>query len=194
MSQTGATFVEAHKVCGYTVEGVAAFSNGHSNRWKAEKNYEDGLYMGYKWQCVEFARRWLWKSKGLYLQERNCAYGYHKHKHVYRPKPAEGGGWTDKSEWEKVPCAYVRQGSRNPPRPHSLIIYPMSWGSPYGHIGVITDVDLSQNLVFVADQNRYFHDWGEKTYSAAFPLHFEKERYYIGDHESTCKGWIEFEF
>lgn len=28
------------------------------------RSYVDGIYMGYKWQCVEYARRWLYLTKG----------------------------------------------------------------------------------------------------------------------------------
>jgi len=30
----------------------------------AYRSYVDGIFMGYKWQCVEFARRWLYLNKG----------------------------------------------------------------------------------------------------------------------------------
>lgn len=41
--------------------------------------------MGYKWQCVEYARRWLWLTKGLLLPTRIIAARYKGLKHVYRP-------------------------------------------------------------------------------------------------------------
>jgi len=51
--------------------GVAAYSSDYDsaderllpNR-SAFRSYRDGIYMGYKWQCVEFARRWMYLNKG----------------------------------------------------------------------------------------------------------------------------------
>jgi hypothetical protein len=247
--------VDLHNVCGYTSHGVPAFSNGSSNTWTNKKSYRDGVFMGYQWQCVEFARRWLWTTQRLLLPERNCAYCFSSCKHVYRLKndpldprrqlrQSESGavaGQTrgsgsnsfsspttttnaadafgsptaavdsngdaaavtsfeflgpskDAEAWEKVPAVFVKQGSLVPPVPNSLIVYPMSCGSPWGHIGVITTVDLARGVVYVADQNRYFHDWGHRNYSAVFPLEINQGRYYIRDHESECKGWLTFPY
>ncbi|KPI83584.1 putative trypanothione synthetase [Leptomonas seymouri] len=241
------SLVDLHSVCGYTSHGVPAFSNGTSNTWTNSKSYVDGVFMGYRWQCVEFARRWLWTTQRLLLPERNCAYCFASCKHVYRlkedpidphrqsrrnergagnacmspstpatvkraaalasPSPGETkaasatttapaveilGPRKDAEAWEKVPAVFVKQGSSLPPVPNSLIVYPMSWGSPWGHIGVITKVDLERGLVYVADQNRYFHNWGHHAYSAVFPLEVNRGRYYIRDHESECKGWLTF--
>ncbi|EPY21260.1 trypanothione synthetase [Strigomonas culicis] len=194
--------LEPHGVCGTTVDGVYAYSNGDSNRWDSGKHYQDGLFMGFKWQCVEFARRWLWTTRRLLLPQRNCAYGFGSLKRVYRPHLKEGvdvqrelqaEDWAPKAEWEKVSVRYVKQGSRLPPQPNSLIIYPMACGSPWGHIGVITNVDLARRLVYVADQNRYFHEWNDDSYSEVFKLEEVNGKYYIRDPESECKGWIEFD-
>lgn len=235
--RTRLTVVELHNVCGHTTHGVPAYSNGTSNTWTNTKSFRDGVFMGYQWQCVEFARRWLWTTQRLLLPERNCAYCFANCKHVYRLKndladtrrgagqaaypgssdaatattvlsstPTSAASITTSAEvvqtvpgprkdpksWEKVPVVFVKQGSTVPPVPNSLIIYPMSWGSPWGHIGVITAVDLNRGLVYVADQNRYFHHWGEQAYSAVFPLEVRNGHYYIRDHESECKGWMTF--
>ncbi|CAM36556.2 putative trypanothione synthetase [Leishmania braziliensis MHOM/BR/75/M2904] len=221
--------VTLHDICGYTHQGVPAYSNGTSNTWTNKKHYCEGIFMGYQWQCVEFARRWLWTTHRLLLPERNCAYCFSSCTYVYRlkedPSPAlqqprveaptaaseasagsplpstevktstgvmHFGPRENKNAWEKVPAKFVRQGSRVPPAAESLIVYPMSFGSPWGHIGVITAVDLNQNLVCVADQNRYFHDWNGKPYSAIFQLECNKGRFYIRDHESECTGWLTF--
>lgn len=196
--------VPLHDVCGSTQRGVLAYSNGSSNTFTAVKNYVDGIFMGYQWQCVEFARRWLWLEKGLLLPERPCAFFLSGVKSVRRlkspPPPRAIDGADDavevkkytKDDWERVPCCFVKQGSHQPPVSDSLIIYPMSYGSPWGHVGVITEVDMEKSLVYVADQNRYFHEWNDKTHSAVFPLECVKGRYYIRDHESECKGWLTF--
>ncbi|KAG5504360.1 hypothetical protein JKF63_04809 [Porcisia hertigi] len=204
--------VGLHDVCGYTQQGVPAYSNGTSRTWTKTKNYCEGFFMGYKWQCVEFARRWLWITHRLLLPERDCAYCFSSCTHVYRLKEdvppsslqqrreacevaaeeVRPGPRENKDAWEKVPTKFIKQGSLVPPVADSLIVYPASCGSPWGHIGVITAVDLDRNLVYVADQNRYFHPWGNKPYSAVFRVDIQKSRFYIRDHESECTGWLTF--
>lgn len=188
--------VTLHGICGYTHNGVPAYSNGTSNTWPWMKNFCEGIFMGYQWQCVEFARRWLWVTHRLLLPKRSCAYCFSSCTYAYRLKKdsslisqraraamhkaaAETGAGspssskevnaatearhlgpcTSRDTWEKVPAKFVKQGSLVPPVADSLIVYPISWGSPWGHIGVITAVDLDRHRVYVADQNRYFHDW-----------------------------------
>ncbi|KAG5504738.1 hypothetical protein GH5_05365 [Leishmania sp. Ghana 2012 LV757] len=221
--------VTLHGVCGYTHQGVPAYSNGTSSTWTNRKSFREGVFMGYQWQCVEFARRWLWVTHRLLLPQRSCAYCFASCTHVYRLKEdrsrisqlphakvngaaavigaglapssmsvsavtelALRGPRENKDAWEKVPAKFVKQGSPVPPVADSLIVYPMSFGSPWGHIGVITAVDLDRQLVYVADQNRFFHDWNGRSYSAAFRLECHKGRFYIRDHESECTGWLTF--
>ena len=43
----------------YETADDAALPDRHAYR-----SYVDGIYMGYKWQCVEFARRWLYVNRG----------------------------------------------------------------------------------------------------------------------------------
>ena len=40
----------------------------------AFKNYIDGIFMGHKWQCVEFARRWLYLNMGCVFVDIAMAY------------------------------------------------------------------------------------------------------------------------
>ena len=42
----------------YSSDYATADSNEFPNR-KAYRSFVDGIFMGYKWQCVEFVRRWL---------------------------------------------------------------------------------------------------------------------------------------
>lgn len=213
--------VEVHSVCGTSPNGVVAFSNYKSDRVMG-KCYVDGLFMGYRWQCVEYARRWLWLSKGLLLPTRICAFRYAGLSKVMRLKaageflpsrissveyasedtPASHSErhlhFREKSNWESVPCQFVKQGGRRPPSSDSLIIYPFTCTNFTGHIGVITEVDVDQRWVRVADQNRFFTPWvsaegGSKLgYSAEFQLDCVDGCYFIRDEEDECSGWIEF--
>ena len=41
---------------------------------QAYRSYVDGVFMGYKWQCVELARRWLYINKGYVFDDIAMAY------------------------------------------------------------------------------------------------------------------------
>jgi glutathionylspermidine amidase/synthetase len=40
----------------------------------AYRHHVNGIYTGYKWQCVEFARRWLLENKGYVFEDIAMAY------------------------------------------------------------------------------------------------------------------------
>ncbi|ORC89269.1 putative trypanothione synthetase [Trypanosoma theileri] len=65
--------VPLHGICGYAPGGIPAYSNASSNTFTHEKHYHHNYFMGYKWQCVEFARRWLFYCKGLSLPQYDMA-------------------------------------------------------------------------------------------------------------------------
>ena len=46
-------------------QGIEGRSNGSGHHYSGEQNFVNGIYTGIKYQCVEFARRWLLESKGL---------------------------------------------------------------------------------------------------------------------------------
>ncbi|CUF51256.1 trypanothione synthetase, putative [Bodo saltans] len=167
-------------VCGYAPGGIPAYSNGNDDYFSYSSHYDAHLFTGYQWQCVEFARRWLLERKGLVLPL------YHFAAHIiYGEKVGD-------LEGNLVDALVVRNGhSTQPPDVDSLIIYPSSLRNFVGHVGVITEV--GPNFVRVADQNRFFHHWGDKHYSAEFPLILRNDgTYVIDDPVIQCSGWVSF--
>lgn len=168
-------------ICGYAPGGIPAYSNGSDSHYSSESHYRGKLFLGIKFQCVEFARRWLLYRKGLLLPQ----YAFAAHiiycTHV-----------TD-LEGNDVPCEVVRNGqSTTKPEPDTIIIYPTTKKNIVGHIGVITEV--GEDYVAVADQNRVFTSWGALPYSAKYPLRrCEVDgTYTIEDPEVTPSCWIRF--
>ena len=56
--------------------GVPIYSSDYDSADESEyptrqsyQSYVDGVFMGYKWQCVEFARRWLYLNKGYIFED-----------------------------------------------------------------------------------------------------------------------------
>lgn len=179
-SMSTPTTVPLHEVCGYAPGGIPAYSNGNDELFTNTSNYMEHLFVGYKWQCVEFARRWLLLRKGLILPE------YHFAAHIIY------GNEVMTLEGKHVRALVVRNGtSKEPPLADSLIIYPSTKKNFVGHVGVITEVGA--DYVRVADQNRFFHHWGSKSYSAQFSLQKRDDgTYYIDDPVVACSGWISF--
>ncbi|SCU69258.1 amidase, putative [Trypanosoma equiperdum] len=171
--------VPLHGVCGYAPGCIPAYSNGTDTTFTYQGHYADNFFMGYKWQCVEFARRWLLLRKGLALPQ----YDFAAHLiHMREVCDAETG--------EVVPCKFVSQGSPEPPVADALIVYPGTRENIFGHVGVITHV--TDALVGVADQNRFFHDWDGRPYAAEFPLECVDGQYFIRDPLVECRGWVTF--
>ena len=44
---------------------MPAYSNCNSNCVIFEPNHQQDIYTGIKWQCVEYARRWLLEEQGV---------------------------------------------------------------------------------------------------------------------------------
>eukprot|EP00658_Telonema_sp_P-2_P034737 TRINITY_DN25356_c0_g1_i1.p2 TRINITY_DN25356_c0_g1~~TRINITY_DN25356_c0_g1_i1.p2 ORF type:complete len:106 (-),score=41.69 TRINITY_DN25356_c0_g1_i1:66-341(-) len=57
-------------------------SNGHDSHFEAERNIDGRIMTGYRWQCVEFSRRWLLERKGLLLPDIPTAAMMFDMKHV----------------------------------------------------------------------------------------------------------------
>ncbi|CAF4243962.1 unnamed protein product, partial [Adineta steineri] len=56
--------VPFNEIMGYASTNVEAYSNGNDTYTSKENSYLYGIYMGIKWQCVEYSRRWLFIRKG----------------------------------------------------------------------------------------------------------------------------------
>lgn len=172
--------VPLHGVCGYAPGRIPAYSNGSEKVFTNERHYAQHYFMGYKWQCVEFARRWLLHRKGLVLPQYDFA------AHLVHLREVH-----DVRTGAAVSCQFIPQGSATVPEADSLIVYPGTKKNVVGHVGVITNVTSSS--VYVADQNRFFHHWGENFFSAEFPLDCVDGQYYIRDPDDVeCRGWIVF--
>ncbi len=174
----GSPKVPLHAVQGEAPGGTPAFSNKDDAHFTAIENYCDGFFTGYQWQCVEFARRWLLERKGLLLPQIHFAAHIIFLHEVYdlNLKP--------------VPTVIVRNGSATCPVADAMIVYPQSRDNFVGHVGVITHV--GDDYVCIADQNRFFHHWGDCSHSMRFPLERVDGNYFIRDHEVECAGWLTF--
>ena len=54
--------------------GVTVYSNGDPNYASYQNNYISGVYIGMKWQCVEYVRRYYYQTYGLDLAARHTGH------------------------------------------------------------------------------------------------------------------------
>ena len=107
---------------------------------------DDPLYgnMGVKWQCVEFARRWLLMTRGVWM----------------RSIPTAEQIWSlsevvHVASGKKVKLTRHENGrSKVPPRAGDLIIYRRAHDIPFGHVAAI--VEVGKDYVRIAEQNQEF--------------------------------------
>lgn len=173
---------------GYAPGDVASYSSDYDtaneqdypNR-SAYRSYVDGIYMGYKWQCVEFARRWLYVNYGYIFDDVAMAYDIfalrsvrHIATNTLRPFNAFANGNA---------CL---------PAVGSLLIWQE--GGEFedtGHVAVITEV--SPTFVRIAEQNVGHSLWHGRNYARELKATLSAEGEYwlscsYGDAEIL--GWM----
>ena len=142
----------------------------------------DDIYMGYKWQCVELARRWLYSQRGLIFEEVGMAYEIFGLTSLRDPR-------TNKT----VPLKSFRNGSRRPPEVGCMIIWDE--GGEFertGHVAIVTQVH--EDRIAIIEQNNRDEVWPDgQTFSREISM---REAYDGGTwlrspmKEGTILGWV----
>jgi trypanothione synthetase/amidase len=166
-------------ILGTASTNVPAYSNTTDVLFSVERHYLHGIFLGIKWQCVEYARRWLLLRKG-------CVFKNVRH---------AADIWSQLTSVERVtdgkhfPLRTHPNGSPELPKIDSFLIYPRSPEQPVGHIAVICGV--GPDYVRIAEQNNKFHYW---TGDHARQLHMIcKDGLYFIEDEDPIEGWMEIE-
>jgi trypanothione synthetase/amidase len=179
MSHIGIKHGPFNAVLGTFSQNIPTYSNGDDTFFSVERHYFYGIDLGFKWQCVELARRWLLRRKGC----------------LFKQSPNAADIWTDLKSIERVtdgrhfPLSLHPNGSSTAPRPDSFLIYPRSPDMPFGHIAIITDV--VPGFIRVAEQNYKFHYWSED-FAREIPLIIKDGLYHLED-EDPISGWMHIE-
>lgn len=152
--------------------GVVAYSNENTQYISHETNECSGIFSGMKWQCVEYARRFLQKILGMTFES---VYGAKDIWFLNHATPLDDG--------TPIPFEAVPNGSSKAlPNIGDLIIYPVSESSPYGHVAAVVKVDCG--LVYLAEQNWNNCIWpGDGSYSRALQIEKNSKGFYeLNDH------------
>ncbi len=141
---------------GYAPGDVGAYSSDYPTASETEyprrrsfRSYLDGIYMGYKWQCVEFARRWMYLNKGYIFDDVAMAYDIFELRSV-----------RDVSSNTRLPLQAFRNGAKRHPEPGALLIWEEDGEfEETGHVAVITEV--YPDRLRIAEQNVGHRLWPE---------------------------------
>ena len=172
--------VPFNQIQGIASTNVYAYSNSSDDDYNPiEGHYYHGIFLGYKWESIEFARRWLLMRKTcIFPNIRHAADIWNQIKTIERV-----------TDGKQFPLILHTNGSNDKPKRDSLIIYPRSLNLPYGHIAIICDV--IPGYIRIVEQNYEYYNWSDN-YSRQIPLIYKNNCYYIQD-ECDIYGWIEIE-
>lgn len=163
------------QVLGTAPGNVRAYSNCNAGCVFFSPNTEGGIYTGIKWQCVEFARRWLLDNMGVVYGDVDIASDiWSKIEVVSRV--------ADKHQLSLIA---FENGSVEPPKVGDLLIYSKEYLNT-GHVAVITDVDLPTGLLKVAEQNYSNQTW-PADYARQIDVINKNGRYWVLD--AHLLGW-----
>jgi len=144
-------------VIGVAPGGVVAYSSHYESadpkEYPSNSSYichHDGVYTGYKYQCVEFARRFLVQVAGITFGDVQMAY------HIFDIR-----SFKHVKSGEEV--AIVREangGGKSRPVPGSVLLWQEGgYFKHTGHVGIVTEV--TDTYVRIAEQNVTDRSWGE---------------------------------
>lgn len=154
---------------GVAAGNVPAFSNCKAQCVVFDPYYQAGTYTGIKWQCVEFARRWLLINKGVVYGDVDVASDiWNKIEFV-----------TDVRAGKRLPLTAHVNGSAQSPAPGDLLVYTKEFLST-GHVAVITEVDLAGGQIEVAEQNFLNQKW-PADYARRIPVLEKEGKYWVLD-------------
>lgn len=168
-------------VAAYSSDYDTASSEDYPSR-KSFRSYYDGIYMGYKWQCVEFARRWSYINFGYIFDDVAMAYDIFELRNVRHVKNNE-----------VLPFNAFANGSLKRPQFGSLLIWQE--GGEFertGHVAVVTEV--ADDHIRIAEQNVDHATWPDgRNYSRRLTAKVSD----CGEYWITCSfgdaeilGWM----
>jgi len=129
------------EVLGVGLGNVPAYSNCNADCVVMAPNKNQGTYTGIKWQCVEYARRWLLVNKGVVYGDVDVAADIWGLDAVTRVK--------DKAQLKMLTFT---NGSTTMPKVGDLLIYAKAYLKT-GHVAVIARIDAKSKTMEVIEQN-----------------------------------------
>lgn len=140
-------------ILGVTREGIECFMNRGYN--KGEENWiEDRIYSGIKWECVEFIRRYLIKTKEITFEKIQNA------KDLIELKECK------KLNGLKVKVNHYKNGGEIIKIGDIIIIEDQNNKKDVGHVCIVCN--KNENQLEIIEQNYDNKSWNGKNYSRMF--------------------------
>ena len=162
------------KVLGIGLGNVPAYSNCNDKCVYFSPNHQAGTYTGIKWQCVEYARRWLLVNKGVVYGDVDIAADIWGLNYVTRVK--------DKVKLRMETSA---NGDDTLPEVGDLLIYAKAYLKT-GHVAVVVGIDEDKKTVDVAEENFKNTKWPDG-YARRIPYIERDGKFWLLD--SYLLGW-----
>ncbi|RNC29127.1 MAG: Bifunctional glutathionylspermidine synthetase/amidase [Candidatus Dichloromethanomonas elyunquensis] len=148
-------------------KGVAVFSNGLNYMSSHGLSYsEDGYYYGYKWQCVEFVKRFYYEKYKLHMPD-----GAGNAKYFFNPQVGQG-----QLNEQRGLVQYLNGGDVKP-REDDLLVFT---DGAYGHVALISEV--GKDWIEVVQQN-------SEVTREKYMLQYKAGKYYILGERKPA-GWL----
>lgn len=173
---------------GHAPGGVAIYSSNYDsldpNAWPDDtwfRHYLDHEYMGYKWQCVEFVRRFLYINHGIVFTDVSMAYEIFSLRYLRQVV-------NDNI----LPLQAFANGCERAPVAGSLLVWQQGGEFDHtGHVAVITQVLADK--VRIAEQNVIHHPLpvGQQ-WTRELVLVNQDGKYFIQDtfDDTEILGWM----
>jgi glutathionylspermidine amidase/synthetase len=163
------------EILGQSRSGVSAYSNCNADCVIFEPHHLNGTYTGIRWQCVEFARRWLLVNRGVVYGDVDYAYNiWDKINH-----------FQSVADKKVIPVISIPNGASQPPRVGDLLIYSKDFLGT-GHVAVVTAMDADSHRLQVGEQNFDNRHW-RGNHARTIDITRHQDRYWVLD--PYLLGW-----
>ena len=168
---------------------VAVFSSDYASADRDElpnrqayRHHVDGIFTGYKWQCVELARRYLLVNHGYVFDDVAMAYDIFRLREV-----------RVVADDSRLPLKSFRNGAKRRPEPGCMLIW--NEGGEFditGHVAIVTEVHDDQ--IRCIEQNVEDKAWGPgQSWSRELPVTILADGGYWIDcsfDNAEILGWV----
>jgi len=159
--------------------GIAAYCSQYdivdTSTYVTFRHQVGELYYGFRYQCVEYCRRFLIHTKGLTFRDVDDAYELFDHPHAVSVHGKPDVAWDN-----------VENGSATRPQLGSIIIWAQDGDfEASGHVAVV--VAVSDTWVRVAEQNVEETPWN-KDWARELPVR-PGSGFFVDDRRGRVRGW-----
>lgn len=159
---------------GSSPAGITAYSNCNSDCVIFDPHHFEDIYTGIKWQCVEYARRWL-------LHEFNVVYG---------DVDIAADIWnidqvTNPITGQAFKFSSVVNGSQSKPQRGDLLVYAKDYLGT-GHVAIVVGINEERETLQLAEQN-YFNTKWDNNFSREISFITKGDKFWLLD--AYLIGW-----